>query len=177
MELPSSVTTLEHEGTKYFVIGTAHVSQRSVDEVRQVIAEVKPDVVCVELCKPRHDALTKDSAFRDLDVFKVVREGQTLAFGLAGAPGETALAFASPQSVAILMPFAKGTLCLDPTLWIGPLALGAVPAGGVLNVSVAVPSLPLGVLGAEVFLQGALAGSGGATLTPWAHVTLLDSSL
>jgi pheromone shutdown-related protein TraB len=78
VELPNSVTTLEHEGTTYFVIGTAHVSQRSVDEVRHVIAEVKPDLVCVELCKPRHDALTKDSAFRDLDVFKVVREGRTL---------------------------------------------------------------------------------------------------
>ena len=78
MELPSSVTTLDHAGTKYFVIGTAHVSQRSVEEVRHVIAEIKPDLVCVELCKPRHDALTKDSAFRDLDVFKVVREGKTL---------------------------------------------------------------------------------------------------
>ena len=78
MELPNSVTTLEHGDTKYFVIGTAHVSQRSVEEVRHVIDEVKPDLVCVELCKPRHDALTKDSAFRDLDIFKVVREGKTL---------------------------------------------------------------------------------------------------
>jgi pheromone shutdown-related protein TraB len=78
VELPNSVTTLELGDTTYFVVGTAHVSQRSVDEVRQVIAEVQPDVVCVELCKPRYDALTKDSAFRDLDVFKVVREGKTL---------------------------------------------------------------------------------------------------
>ncbi|HEY5948958.1 MAG TPA: TraB/GumN family protein [Kofleriaceae bacterium] len=78
MELPNSVTTLEHEDTTYFVVGTAHVSQRSVDEVRHVIAEVKPDVVCVELCKPRYDALTKDSAFRDLDIFKVIREGKGL---------------------------------------------------------------------------------------------------
>jgi pheromone shutdown-related protein TraB len=78
VELPNSVTTLEHGGTTYFVIGTAHVSQRSVEEVQHVIAEVKPDLVCVELCKPRYDALTKDSAFRDLDVFKVVREGKTL---------------------------------------------------------------------------------------------------
>jgi pheromone shutdown-related protein TraB len=78
VDLPNSVTTIDHEGTKYFVIGTAHVSQRSVEEVRHVIEEVKPDLVCVELCKPRHDALTKDSAFRDLDIFKVVREGKTL---------------------------------------------------------------------------------------------------
>ncbi len=78
MELPNSVTTLEHEGTTYFVVGTAHVSQRSVEEVRGVIEQIQPDVVCVELDQARHDALTKDSAFRDLDVFKVVREGKTL---------------------------------------------------------------------------------------------------
>jgi len=76
--LPASVTELVHGGTTYFVVGTAHVSQRSVDEVREVIDAVKPDVVCVELDKTRFDALTKDSAFRDLDVFKVVREGRTL---------------------------------------------------------------------------------------------------
>jgi pheromone shutdown-related protein TraB len=77
-ELPNSVTTLEVGDTKYFVVGTAHVSQKSVDEVRHVIEDIQPDVVCVELCKARHDALTKDSAFRDLDVFKVVREGRGL---------------------------------------------------------------------------------------------------
>jgi pheromone shutdown-related protein TraB len=76
--LPSSVTEIVHEGTTYYIIGTAHVSQRSVDDVRTVIERVKPDVVCVELDKVRHEALTKDSAFRDLDVFKVVREGRTL---------------------------------------------------------------------------------------------------
>lgn len=76
--LPDSVTELVHDGTTYYVIGTAHVSQKSVDDVRAVIDTVKPDVVCVELDKTRHEALTKDSAFRDLDVFKVVREGRTL---------------------------------------------------------------------------------------------------
>jgi pheromone shutdown-related protein TraB len=78
VDLPASVTTLVDGDTTYYVVGTAHVSQKSVDEVRQVIAQVEPDVVCVELCKARYDALTKDSAFRDLDVFKVVREGKTL---------------------------------------------------------------------------------------------------
>lgn len=78
VDLPASVTKLEHAGTTYYVVGTAHVSQRSVDDVRAVVDAVRPDVVCVELCKARYDALTKDSAFRDLDVFKVIREGKTL---------------------------------------------------------------------------------------------------
>jgi pheromone shutdown-related protein TraB len=76
--LPASVTVLESGGTTYYLIGTAHVSARSTDEVREVIAQVQPDVVCVELDKGRHDALTRDSAFRDLDIFKVIREGKTL---------------------------------------------------------------------------------------------------
>jgi pheromone shutdown-related protein TraB len=76
--LPPSVTEVVHGDTTYYLVGTAHVSQRSVDEVKAVIEQVKPDVVAVELCKARHDALTKDSAFRELDVFKVVREGKTL---------------------------------------------------------------------------------------------------
>lgn len=76
--LPASVTTLSHAGTEFHVVGTAHVSQRSVDEVRAVIEALEPDLVCVELCQSRLDALTKDSAFRELDVFKVVREGKGL---------------------------------------------------------------------------------------------------
>src|SRR3982751_2567435 len=78
MDLPASVTTLTRGETTFYVVGTAHVSQKSVDDVRAVIDAVEPDVVCVELDKGRYDALTKDSAFRDLDVFKVVREGKTL---------------------------------------------------------------------------------------------------
>jgi pheromone shutdown-related protein TraB len=73
-----SVTELVSGDTTFHIIGTAHISQRSVDEVRAVIAEVRPDVVCVELDRARHDTLIKANAFRDLDVFKVIREGRTL---------------------------------------------------------------------------------------------------
>jgi pheromone shutdown-related protein TraB len=72
------VSELVSGDTTFHIVGTAHVSQRSVDEVRAVIAEVRPDAVCVELDQTRYDTLTKASAFRDLDVFKVVREGRTL---------------------------------------------------------------------------------------------------
>jgi len=78
MELPASVTTLARAGTTYYLVGTAHVSKRSIEDVRATIDAVHPEVVCVELDKTRHDALTKDAAFRDLDVVKVVREGKTL---------------------------------------------------------------------------------------------------
>lgn len=69
---------LTDDQTRYHLVGTAHVSKESVDQVRETILRLKPEVVCVELCKGRHDALTQDRAFRDLDVFKVVKEGKTL---------------------------------------------------------------------------------------------------
>jgi pheromone shutdown protein TraB len=76
--LPASVTTIEHQGVTYHIIGTAHVSAQSVDEVRSVIRRLAPDVVAVELCKPRYEALSQERAFRDLNIFKVIREGRTL---------------------------------------------------------------------------------------------------
>jgi pheromone shutdown-related protein TraB len=78
MSAAVAVTELSSGGTTYHVVGTAHVSAQSVAEVREVIARIQPEVVCVELDKRRHDALTRDSAFRDLDVRKVVREGRAL---------------------------------------------------------------------------------------------------
>jgi hypothetical protein len=36
-----------------FILGTAHVSQQSADDVSQLIAAVQPDAVVVELCKSR----------------------------------------------------------------------------------------------------------------------------
>jgi pheromone shutdown protein TraB len=74
----TAVETLDKDGTPIHLIGTAHVSARSVEEVREVILRVKPDVVCVELCQGRFETLTKENAFRELDVFKVVREGKGL---------------------------------------------------------------------------------------------------
>src|SRR5687767_10563802 len=75
---PGAVTVLADGDTTYHIVGTAHVSEKSVEEVREVILRLKPEVVCVELCQGRYDALTQDRAFRDLDVFKVIREGKAL---------------------------------------------------------------------------------------------------
>ena len=78
LPLSENVTVLEHEGRTIYLIGTAHVSQASVDEVREVIAAVRPDTVCIELCEARYAALTDDQQWKKLDIFKVIKEGKTL---------------------------------------------------------------------------------------------------
>lgn len=61
-----------------YLVGTAHVSRESVDEVRHVIETVQPDAVCVELCQTRHEALTDADRWKKLDIFQVIRSGKTL---------------------------------------------------------------------------------------------------
>jgi pheromone shutdown-related protein TraB len=78
MELPQTVTVLEDGDRTYYLLGTAHVSERSVQEVLDVIEAVRPDTVCIELCEARFNALTDSAVWRKLDVFKVIREGKTL---------------------------------------------------------------------------------------------------
>ena len=39
------------------LIGTAHISQSSVDEVKRLIEQEKPDTVCIELCASRYQAM------------------------------------------------------------------------------------------------------------------------
>ncbi|KAH8957514.1 hypothetical protein BDL97_07G095800 [Sphagnum fallax] len=40
-------------GAQLYLVGTAHVSEKSAEEVREVIHQVKPDTVAVELCAER----------------------------------------------------------------------------------------------------------------------------
>lgn len=72
------VTTVEHLGKTLHILGTAHVSKASVEEVRHAIETLAPDTVCVELCASRHAALTDVERWKKLDIFKVFREGKTL---------------------------------------------------------------------------------------------------
>lgn len=78
MSNPAVVTKLTFGETTIHLLGTAHVSAQSVQEAKDLIEAVRPEVVCVELCQGRADALAKENAFRDLDVFKVIKDGKTL---------------------------------------------------------------------------------------------------
>ncbi|KAM7364742.1 uncharacterized protein ACRADG_001111 isoform 1-T4 [Cochliomyia hominivorax] len=59
--LPSTVTVLDTPfGSKVYLVGTAHFSEDSQDDVSFVIRNVRPDVVMVELCPSRIPILKLD---------------------------------------------------------------------------------------------------------------------
>ncbi len=55
------------------LIGTAHISQESVDEVRKAIETYKPDIVAVELDPRRYDTLTKKVDWEKTPVTALIR--------------------------------------------------------------------------------------------------------
>jgi pheromone shutdown-related protein TraB len=55
------------------LVGTAHISKESVEEVKQVIEEYKPDIIAVELCQRRYDSLTKKQQWENTPVNKLLR--------------------------------------------------------------------------------------------------------
>ncbi len=58
------------------LLGTAHISKSSADAARQEIEDYQPDVVAVELCKSRLDALTQPEHFDNETLGKVLKEGK-----------------------------------------------------------------------------------------------------
>jgi pheromone shutdown-related protein TraB len=63
-------------GRLVYLVGTAHISQDSVDAVRRNISELSPDTVCVELDSQRLEALRDPNRWRDLNLVAALRQGK-----------------------------------------------------------------------------------------------------
>lgn len=61
---------------RFVILGTAHVSRASADEVRAEIASGRYDAVAIELCDARHAALTRGDEVADMDLFQVLKQGK-----------------------------------------------------------------------------------------------------
>jgi len=60
------------------LIGTAHVSRQSAEEVKKVIEEEKPDTVCLELCDSRYKTITESDKWKNTDIFKIIKQKKAL---------------------------------------------------------------------------------------------------
>ncbi|HPA00358.1 MAG: TraB/GumN family protein [Mesotoga sp.] len=56
------------------IIGTAHVSKNSAEEVKAIIEEEKPDSVAIELCNSRYQSIQDQDKWKKTDIAKVVKE-------------------------------------------------------------------------------------------------------
>lgn len=71
---PQSVVTVGD--THYTLLGTAHVSAESADDVRKLIDSGHFDAVAIELCDARHHSMDNPEAMGEQDLFQVFKQGK-----------------------------------------------------------------------------------------------------
>lgn len=71
---------VERDGTRFTLLGTAHVSRASLDAVCAAIDSGQFDTVAVELDPQRFQSLTDPDALARLDLVQVIRSGRTALF-------------------------------------------------------------------------------------------------
>ena len=68
------IREITRDGVHYVLLGTAHVSRASVEAVIEMAGSGEFDSIAVELCPARHQALTKQQQWKDMDIFRIIRE-------------------------------------------------------------------------------------------------------
>ena len=80
VSISSSSATDEHQAeyqpSKVVLIGTAHVSEKSVAEVKAAIKNLRPDIVAVELCRGRYDSLKGNVQESQVPIKDILSEGK-----------------------------------------------------------------------------------------------------
>ena len=71
---------VERDGVRYTLLGTAHVSQSSIDAVARAVASGQFDAVAVELDPQRLQSLTDPDALARLDLVQVIRSNRVALF-------------------------------------------------------------------------------------------------
>ncbi|VVB94517.1 TraB family protein [uncultured archaeon] len=69
-------------GSRIILVGTAHVSDKSVAEVNEVIEKERPDIVAVELDRGRYKALKGEEEVKEINVKDLLSGGKIYYFML-----------------------------------------------------------------------------------------------
>ncbi len=70
------IKTIQHNGCTITLVGTAHVSHKSVALVEEKIRTGDYDCIAVELCPARHKNLVDRAWWKNLDIFQILKQGK-----------------------------------------------------------------------------------------------------
>ncbi|MEF8793250.1 TraB/GumN family protein [Thiohalorhabdus sp.] len=148
---PGPTETVTIGDTRVTLLGTAHVSRTSAEEVARFLASGDYDAVAVELCPSRYRTLTQPDSWGETDLFRVIREGRagTLAAHLAvsayqqrlaeqlgvdpGAEMRAAIDAADEQAVPLWLIDREVGITLKRLLWGVPWTHRLALVGGLLT--------------------------------------------
>ncbi|MBN1647036.1 MAG: TraB/GumN family protein [Spirochaetales bacterium] len=69
-----TITRISLGKREIILIGTAHMSHSSIDEVNTVIDNDKPDHVCVEIDEARYKTMTEGTDWKKMNIYQVIRQ-------------------------------------------------------------------------------------------------------
>ena len=72
--MDNNITRLQINDKEIILIGTAHVSKQSAEQVKEVIEAEQPSSVCIELDEQRYQSIQDGNKWKDTDIFKVIKE-------------------------------------------------------------------------------------------------------
>ena len=75
-KMPDSIRSITVGEKTVHLVGTAHVSRQSVEDVRMAADLLAPDCICVELCPSRYKAIKNPDAWKETNLFNIIREGK-----------------------------------------------------------------------------------------------------
>ncbi len=75
-EYGDDIHVVEHNDKTIIIVGTAHISQESVELVKTVIDQELPDCVCLELDDKRYQALSQKKQWQSLDLKEIIKNKQ-----------------------------------------------------------------------------------------------------
>ena len=70
------IERVQRDGVEYVVLGTAHVSRSSMEAVEAILELKHFDAIAVELCESRAQGMRDPEAFKQMDLFQVIRQGK-----------------------------------------------------------------------------------------------------
>lgn len=68
------MTRLHLNGKEIILVGTAHVSRHSAEQVKEVIEAEQPDSVCIELDEQRYQSIREGNKWKEMDIFQVIKD-------------------------------------------------------------------------------------------------------
>lgn len=71
-----TLTRIHLGDREIILVGTAHVSKESVEEVERVIEEERPDRLCIEIDASRYKTLTEGQKWENLKIDQILKRGQ-----------------------------------------------------------------------------------------------------
>lgn len=71
-----TVTRINLNDKEFILLGTAHISHKSVQEVEEIIQAENPDHVCVEIDQERYKSLVEGQKWKNIDIAKLLKEGK-----------------------------------------------------------------------------------------------------